>query len=137
MSPHSKPKAVFIYCFQVWITGILFGPFISLIWAAAYFNTQGEWLGYDVYITLYSTLFSLPGLLLFSGAAAFVFLRTWRVRVKRLVLGIWGIVLTVSTFGILFQAPFSTHMAGYPGSVCYIIPSFLSIWIYRWPERMK
>jgi hypothetical protein len=130
-----KPKAVFIYCFQVWITGILLGPIISFIWATKY--NQEEWFGYEIFITLYSALFSIPGLLLFSGAAAFLFVRTWPVYLKRLLLGIWGIVLTVSTFQILFQESFSIHMAGYPGSFCYILPSFLSIWVYRWPQSMK
>ena len=137
MSHSVKPKAVFTYCFQVWLTNILLGPVIFLFWGSATFGTFGDWIGFEVIVALYGAMFSIPALLLFSGGAAFLFLRSWSVNVKRLVLGIWGMLLTVATFGVLFQEPFSTNLGGFPGSICYLLPSFLSIWIYRWPGKMK
>ncbi len=136
-NPGKKPKAVFTYCFQVWGTGIFLGPLISLIWAARYFDTRGEWLSYDVYITFYGGLLSLPSLVLFGGGGAVLFPLAWPVQVKRLVLSVYGIGLTMATFGVAFGYPLSIHLEGYPGSFCYIMPSLLGLWIYEWPGRVK
>lgn len=137
MSEYTKSKAVSTYCFQIWLTSVVLGPVFYLIWRSKQFTGFTDWLGFEVIVALYSILFSIPGMLLFSGGAAFLFRQTWPVWVKRLILSIWSILLTVSAYGILFEAPVSIRMDMFPGSICYCLPSFLGVWIYRWPSRMK
>ncbi|MBN8850667.1 MAG: hypothetical protein BGO55_30825 [Sphingobacteriales bacterium 50-39] len=137
MSDYKKTKAVFTYCFQVWMTAVMFGPVVYLIWYSKQFDGFTDWMGFEIIIGLYSIMYSIPGMLFFSGGAAFVFLRPWPIAAKRIVLSIWSSLLTIAAFGILFDRPITTKMDMFPGSICYCLPSILSIWIYRWPRRMK
>ena len=137
MTDSPRPKAVFTYCFQVWITGLILAPAISLIWAGRNFVGEENWWSYGIFMIVYGFLFSAPALLLFSGCAAALFWKKWDVFICRLILSFFGILLTISTFGIVFRSPFSIHMGDYPGSICYILPSVTGVWPYRWPGRMK
>lgn len=137
MTQERKPKAVFTYCFQVWITGIVLGPTISLVWVGRHFVGEENWWSYEIFMILYGFLFSAPALLLFSGCTAALFSLHWAVFIKRLVLSVFGTFLTMATFGVLFSAAFTIHLGDYPGSVCYLLPSLAGVWLYRWPGRMK
>lgn len=137
MTEERRPKAVFTYCFQVWITGIVVEPTISLCWAAQHFVGQENWWSFEIFMVLYGLLISLPALLLFSGCAALLFSLGWRVSITRLDLSIFGTFLTIATFGIFFNAAFTIHLGDYPGSMCYVLPSLAAVWLYAWPGRMK
>jgi hypothetical protein len=137
MTGSPRPKAVFTYCFQIWITGLILAPVISFLWAGRNFVGEENWWSYEIFMILYGILFSAPALLLFSGATAALFWKKWDVFICRLILSLFGILLTISTFGIVFQSAFSIHLGDYPGSCCYILPSVTGVWLYKWPERMK
>src|ERR1700735_4648777 len=137
MTDSPRPKAVFTYCFQVWITGLILAPAISLIWAGRNFVGEENWWSYGIFMIVYGFLFSAPALLLFSGCAAALFWKKWDVFICRLILSFFGILLTISTFGVVFQSAFSIHLGDYPGSLCYILPSVTGVWLYSWPGRMK
>jgi hypothetical protein len=137
MTDSPRPKAVFTYCFQVWITGLILAPAISLIWAGRSFVGEENWWSYGIFMIVYGFLFSAPALLLFSGCAAALFWKKWDVFICRLILSFFGILLTISTFGVVFQSAFSIHLGDYPGSLCYILPSVTGVWLYSWPGRMK
>jgi len=137
MTDPLKPKAVFTYCFQIWITGVLLGPVVFIIWHPEYYNEFGGWLVMEVIWGMYGAYFSIPALLLFSGGTAILFLRPWTAGIKRLILSFWGSLLIIASFGIFFGTPLATGMGELPGSISYLLPSFASVWIYRWPGRMK
>jgi NhaP-type Na+/H+ or K+/H+ antiporter len=137
MTDSPRPKAVFTYCFQVWITGLILAPAISLIWAGRDFVGEENWWSYEIFMIIYGFLFSVLALLLFSGGAAALFRLKWKVFICRWILSFFGTLLTMSTFGIVFHSPFSIHLGDYPGSLCYILPSVAGVWLYRWPGRIK
>jgi hypothetical protein len=119
------------------MTGLLLGPVVYLFWGFADFHSISDWLGFELGIVIYGLILSSPSIMLFSGGAAVLFLRSWDIPTKRLLSTLWGIFLTVGTFGVLFGMPFEPHAASYPGSICFIIPSATAVWFYTWPGRMK
>jgi hypothetical protein len=137
MTNSPRPKAVFSYCFQVWITGLVLSPVISFLWAGRSCAGEESWWGYEIFMIIYAFLFSLPALFLFSGSVALLFWLGWDATISRVILSLLGILLTMLTFGVVFQSAFSIHLGDYPGSLCYIFPSLAGVWLYRWPGRMK
>jgi hypothetical protein len=137
MTSMPRPKAVFTYCFQIWLTGLIVSPVISFLWAGRDLAGEESWWAYELFMIIYAFLFSLPALFLFSGCAALLFWLRWNEAIGRLILSLLGILLTILTFAIVFQSPLSIHLGDYPGSLCYIFPSLAGVWLYRWPGRTK
>ena len=137
MPRDAKPKAVFTYCFQIWMTGLLLGPVIGFFGVFRELFSNDDWLWSEFGILLISLLVSIPGIIIFSGGAAVLFLWPRPIWLKRILLTIWGALITIGTFWVLFDTLFLTNTGTYPGSICYVLPSAAAVWIYSWPGRMK
>jgi len=134
-----KPKAVFTYCFQIWMASLLLGQNCFLIWDSPGFSMVGDWVGFEVYAIVCGLIFSAPAILLFSGGAAFLFLRTWPIPSKRFVLMVWGVFLIWATISVFFHVGWEMSLSNPLTrlTICYIAPVIAGIWILRWPTKMK
>lgn len=137
MSHQAKPKAVYLYPLQVWLTSALIGPVLWFLSAGISDHALLTFVQFYWLTLVFGFMFSFPCFLLLWAGVAYV--NRWRLRLlhKKLVVAGWALVLAIAPFLLIIdwrepilQGPNLAFIASYVG------PLLAAVFLFRWPGKV-
>src|SRR5258708_27564723 len=98
MSHPTKPKAVFLYPLQVWLTSALIGPILWFLSPGISDHSLLTFVQFYWLALVFGFMFSFPSFLLLWAGVAYINRRTWRLLFKKLVVAGLAVALSIAPF---------------------------------------
>ncbi|HEX9514137.1 MAG TPA: hypothetical protein VF939_26780 [Puia sp.] len=137
MSHPTKPKAVFLYPLQVWLTSALIGPILWFLSPGISDHSLLTFVQFYWLALVFGFMFSFPSFLLLWAGVAYINRRTWRLLFKKLVVAGWAMSLAIAPFLLIsdwrepiLQGPNLAFIGSYVG------PLLAAVFLFRWPEKV-
>src|SRR5258708_38738189 len=89
MSHPTKPKAVFLYPLQVWLTSALIGPILWFLSPGISDHSLLTFVQFYWLALVFGFMFSFPSFLLLWAGVAYINRRTWRLLFQKVVVAGW------------------------------------------------
>jgi hypothetical protein len=137
MSYPAKPKAVYIYPLQIWLTSVTIGPILSFL-SPGVSDHSGltPWELYWAELVSGLILF-FPSFLLLWAGVAYLNRGTRRVLFKKIVVAGCALVLGIATVSWIIdwsepilQGENLRFIVGYLGSL------LVAVFLFRWPKKV-
>lgn len=135
MKSYTKPKAVYIYPLQIWLTTAFVGPVILFLLTNISNHPWGIFLQFYWITAIVGFVLSLPSFLFLLMGVIIIDWRSSRVFTKKLIIALWAIVLAVAP--ILLLTGSTDLILQKPGVLIlgsYVIPLVAAVFIFSWPH---
>jgi hypothetical protein len=131
-------KSSLIYSLKVWIISIIVSPVVYYFWTNDYSEAfaVGNFFGFWAYSLFYGFIWSSPCYALFLLANFYISSRKWRHLGKKIGLGLWVSLLTITLFYLLFGRDDKVFLVyTIKLTICYILSLICAIIFLKLPER--
>lgn len=131
----AKPKAVYIYPLQVWLTSAFIGPILWFLWPGISEHSLFTFFDFYRITLLIGFLYSFPSFLLLLLGVAIVDQRPWRIFFKKLVVAGWAIVLAIAPFLFIFNwRDLFLDNSSLVSLGAYLVPLLAAVFLFSWPQ---
>jgi hypothetical protein len=135
MAPTRLPNSFFLYALKVWLTTLVLGPMLWLLFVRKD-GIRGGYLDVYVYVFYLGIAFSFPCFLLFWLGVRQVERQSWGLPCKKLAACVVAETLAVLLFvAVMLYLRAIPNRYTLPFMLGYLSALLAAVFVYRWPAK--